>query len=166
MNKAWEFLEYLWQCELRYKGVRVNAFGIPIKYSKYKNPNSCYTTLSRLNKKGFITKKSEGWHVTEKGKEYINKGKKELLNFNSSFKNSDPKNLLLSFDVPEERRVERRWLRIHLKKFKYSMIQKSVWVGPSPLPKEFVSYLKEIKLHSCIKKFKLAKAYQFNKANY
>ena len=63
------------------------------------------------------------------------------------------------FDVPESRQNERKWLREHLKKFKYCMVQKSVWVGPSPLPKEFISYLKEIKLNSCIKIFKLAKSY-------
>ncbi len=46
-----------------------------------------------------------------------------------------------------------------LKKFGYIMIQKSVWVGPSPLPKEFKDYMKEIKLDKCIKTFKLEKSY-------
>jgi DNA-binding transcriptional regulator PaaX len=63
------------------------------------------------------------------------------------------------FDVPTERKPEREWLRWHLKKFDYVMIQKSVWVGPSPLPKDFKEYLEEIKLTKCIKTFKLAKSY-------
>ena len=29
------------------------------------------------------------------------------------------------------------------KKFHYVMIQKSVWRGPSPLPKEFLDYIKK-----------------------
>ena len=39
------------------------------------------------------------------------------------------------------------------------MIQRSVWVGPSPLPIEFSSYLKEIKLGDNLKTFKLARGY-------
>jgi hypothetical protein len=39
------------------------------------------------------------------------------------------------------------------------MIQKSVWVGPSPLPKEFMDYVKEIGLKDNLKTFKLAKSY-------
>jgi CRISPR-associated endonuclease Cas2 len=63
------------------------------------------------------------------------------------------------FDVPEERKGEREWLRLQLKRFGFAMIQKSVWVGPSPLPKEFLAYLKEIKLLRHTKYFKLAKPY-------
>ena len=40
------------------------------------------------------------------------------------------------------------------------MIQKSVWVGPSPLPKEFMNYISKIGLKSTIKTFKLAKGYK------
>ena len=39
------------------------------------------------------------------------------------------------------------------------MIQKSVWVGPSPLPKYFLDYLKEIKIGNNFKTFKLVKSY-------
>ena len=67
------------------------------------------------------------------------------------------------FDVPEPKKAEREWLRWHLKKFNYLMIQKSVWVGPSPLPKEFLDYIKSIGLKESLKTFKLAKGYDFNK---
>ena len=42
--------------------------------------------------------------------------------------------------------------------FDYLMIQKSVWLGPSPLPSEFVSYTKSIGLDSCIKVFHVTKS--------
>jgi len=67
---------------------------------------------------------------------------------------------LVMFDVPTERKSEREWLRWHLKKFGYIMIQQSVWVGPSPLPKEFNNYIKSIKLDNCIKTFKLERPYK------
>ena len=64
------------------------------------------------------------------------------------------------FDIPTDKKAHREWLRWHLKKFGYIMIQKSVWVGPFPLPKEFKEYIKEIKLDKCLKTFKLEKPYK------
>lgn len=160
MSFILDVLEDLWNIQLHYKGVRVNMFGVP---QSFKNKENSYrSTLSRLHKNGLISKKSENWILTNKGKEYLNT-KKVLCKFDSNFKSNAPKNLLLIFDVPESRKSERRWLRLHLKKFKYFMIQKSAWVGPSPLPREFVSYLKEIKLDSCIKRFRLASPYKIHK---
>ncbi|MCX6717161.1 MAG: hypothetical protein NTU76_00605 [Candidatus Taylorbacteria bacterium] len=42
------------------------------------------------------------------------------------------------------------------------MIQRSVWVGPSPLPKDFIDYVKSIGLRDKLKTFKLAKSYSEN----
>lgn len=87
--------------------------------------------------------------------------KKRLYNssFNFSFKKDAPKDLVVMYDIPHELKKERDWFRRHLVKFGYIMIQKSVWVGPSPLPKEFIKYLKEIKIGDKLKTFKLAKPY-------
>ena len=107
-----------------YKGVKVDAFGVPI----------------------FNTKKDI---------------KKRLYNtsFSSSFRENAPKNLIVMYDIPDNLKKERDWFRRHLIKFGYKMIQRSVWVGPSPLPKEFLGYLKEIKIGDKFKTFKLAKSY-------
>lgn len=79
--------------------------------------------------------------------------------FFSSFKKDAPKNLIVMYDIPHKLKKERDWFRRQLIKFGYIMIQKSVWVGPSPLPKEFLDYLKEIKIDGNFKTFKLAKSY-------
>lgn len=63
------------------------------------------------------------------------------------------------YDVIEAKKKERDWFRRQLKNFGYIMIQRSVWVGPSPLPKEFLSYVKLIDLQDHLKTFKLAKPY-------
>lgn len=63
------------------------------------------------------------------------------------------------YDVADGKKKERDWLRRHLIKFGYIMIQRSVWVGPSPLPEQFVAYIKELGLRASVKKFKLAKPY-------
>ena len=82
------------------------------------------------------------------------------VSFASSFKDTDPKNLIVMYDIPHEMKKERDWFRRQLVNFGYIMIQKSVWVGPSPLPKHFLQYLKEIKIGDKFKTFKLAKSYR------
>lgn len=115
-----------------YKGMKVNAFGLPIFSDDKKS-------RIKTNKR-----KRNFYHVA----------------FSSPFKKNLPKNLIVMYDVVDNRKKERDWFRRHLKKFDYIMIQKSVWVGPSPLPKDFLDYIKEIKLHVHVKTFKLAKPYE------
>jgi len=79
--------------------------------------------------------------------------------FSSPFKDDSSKNLIVMYDIPHYQKKERDWFRRHLIKFNYVMIQKSVWVGPSPLPKDFLDYLKEIKIGDNFKTFKLSKSY-------
>ena len=82
-----------------------------------------------------------------------------LHSFVSCFSEGAPKNLILMYDIPHARKKERDWFRRQLKNFDFIMIQKSVWVGPSPLPKDFLDYLKRIGLQDKFKTFKLAKSY-------
>jgi|SRR3989344_1985559 len=82
-----------------------------------------------------------------------------LRSFISNFSKEAPKDLILMYDIPHTRKKERDWFRRQLKNFDFVMIQKSVWVGPSPLPVEFISYLKRIGLQKEFKTFKLAKSY-------
>ena len=114
-----------------YKGMRVNMFGLPILAT---NKNSRIKKENR--KKNFY-----------------------LTSFVSNFGKDAPKNLLLIYDIPEPMKKERDWFRRQLKIFGFIMIQKSVWVGPSPLPKDFLDYLKRIGLEKQFKTFKLAKGY-------
>lgn len=111
--------------------MRVNAFGIPVFKKDRK---------SRTKKKG----RRKALYYTS---------------FISPFKKDAPKNLIVMYDIPDRLKKERDWFRRQLIKFGYVMIQKSVWVGPSPLPKEFMKYLKEIKIGENFKTFKLAKSY-------
>ena len=112
---------------------------------------------------GLVEKSDQGLILTIKGQKYIKRKIDSLRQFYFDFDKNAPKNLLVMFDIPETKKAEREWLRWHLKKFNYSMIQKSVWVGPSPLPKEFLDYLKIIKIKDGFKTFKLAKGYDFKK---
>jgi CRISPR/Cas system-associated endoribonuclease Cas2 len=112
-----------------YKGVLVNSFGFPIL-----NPDKTSTKTSNVKRV---------FHDT----------------FLSDIHKDAPKNLIVMYDIPHEKKKERDWFRRHLKKFNYIMIQKSVWVGPSPLPKDFLDYVKSIDLMDRLKTLKLAKPY-------
>ncbi len=117
---------------LKYKGITVNSFGFPVFNS------------GEENVKG----------VGEKGKRYY-----QYRQFVYNFPLGSPKNLIVTYDLPSDKRKERDWFRRHLQKFDYIMIQKSVWVGPSPLPRDFLSYVKSIGLSDKVKTLKLADPY-------
>jgi DNA-binding transcriptional regulator PaaX len=117
-----------------YKGMRVNAFGLPVFQNEIK-----------------------------KDKRIRPKRASYFISFLSPFHKDTPKNLIVMYDISSIQRRERDWFRRQLVKFGFVMIQKSVWVGPSPLPKDFLDYLKEIKIRDSFKTFKLAKPYDSNK---
>ena len=129
----WVYNLYMTNRNLRHKGMRVNVFGLSIA-DDFKN-------------------KSVGKHNLRKRNSHHHHS------FESSFSENSPKNLMVMYDVPQGMKKEREWFRRHLVKFGYVMIQKSIWVGPSPLPKDFLDYLREIKIGDKFKTFKLAKPY-------
>lgn len=163
MSLVYEILKELNNTTLKYKGLRVNLFGIP-KFKKY-SQNCLSGTLSYLRQSGLVENMDAGLKITPKGQKYVKRKMDSLRQFYCKFDDNAPKNLIVMFDIPETKKAEREWLRWHLKKFNYSMIQKSVWVGPSPLPKDFLDYIKSIKIKEGLKTFKLAKGYDFEKSD-
>lgn len=160
MSAEIEVLKYLSKKKtmLRYGGMRVNLFGLPdFQYYKYQ---TLANRLTILRKKDFIKMMPSGDYViTGKGRTFLEKQKNILKSFETEKDENTPKDLLIVYDIPENKKKERDWFRRHLKKFHFRMIQKSVWVGPSPLPQEFLNYLNEIKLGDDFKKFKLSRGY-------
>jgi hypothetical protein len=123
---------------LKYKGVTVGAFGLPVLFSSKKNTQE----------------------PGEPERKYF-----QYQCFIHNFKNTAPRDLIVMYDIPTEKKKEREWFRRHLQKFGYIMIQKSVWVGPSPLPRDFLNYLKKLGLLSQLRTLKLAKPYSRNDRN-
>jgi DNA-binding transcriptional regulator PaaX len=120
---------------LYYKGIKVNALGLPV---------------DDLRKKDRLKKKNR-------------KRNFYYSSFTSPFNENEQKKLLLIYDIPEAMKKERDWFRRQLISFNFIMIQKSVWVGPSPLPKDFLEYLRVIKIEDNFKTFKLEKGYECKK---
>lgn len=143
---------------IRYKGVRVGFLGLPdFKYYKYQTlANRC----SDLKNRGYIKEMNGEYFITYKGEDFLNKRiKNNFKKFISEKTEKDPKDLLILYDIPQDKTSARNWFRRELKNFHFIMIQRSVWVGPSPLPKDFLQYIKEIKISDDFKTFKLARGY-------
>ncbi len=117
---------------LFYKGIPTNSFGIPIFIV---GEEKCDDEEMRKVKRFY--------HPS----------------FTSPFKVSAPKDTIVTYDIPTEYATERDWFRRQLMKFGYVKIRQSIFAGPSPLPKMFVQYLKEIQIDDKITILKLARPY-------
>jgi len=143
----------------RYKGFRTGFLGLPdFAYYKYQTlANRC----SELKNKGYIKQVNGDYFITFKGEEFLNKKEHIIFKkFKPNKTENDPKDLLLLYDISEQKRSERNWFRRELRHLHFIMIQRSVWVGPSPLPNEFTQYLKNLNLKNEIKTIKLENGYK------
>lgn len=73
-------------------------------------------------------------------------------------KEKSQKFVTVAFDVPEKERRERDWLCFALKALGLSMIQKSVWVGKTKIPREFLNDLARLRLVDFVEIFEVSKA--------
>ena len=153
-----QILEILNTKRAYYKGIPVNILGLPI--FKNKNPKSVRNQCCYLIKEGLITTEDKNLILTKKGRIFLKNKILKKSDFNFYFDKDAQKDLLVMYDIPEDKKPEREWFRRHLIKFGYVMIQRSVWVGPSPLPKDFIDYVKKIGLKDDLKTFKLARGYK------
>ena len=126
-------------------------------YGKKLNGNSVHTIINRMKRNGLLRKKSKGWSITAEGRTYLNKkdsGIKKFFKSENIIDNREKvKRLIIIFDIPEKKKRYREWLRTELVGFGFTLIQKSVWLGPA-LPKEFVEYLNEVKLLKHVRFFR------------
>ncbi len=116
---------------------------------------SVKSAIFRLQAKGYVANTSAGWYLTSAGKVHVKET--HLLGYIASpFKETDRKNIVIAFDVPERDRAKRDWLRNQIKIFGYKMLQQSLWIGPGPLPKSFIKRLEDLNLRKSTKIFKVA----------
>jgi len=129
----------------------------PREQRSYASPKTLYTTLSRLKKNGLVAREGGFWKITKKGGKYFEKKKETSFprhTFYKEIKRYAPKSMIVAFDVPERYRRKRDWLRVELTMLGFKPIQKSVWLGPAPLPKKFIESLDEFNILQFIKFFK------------
>lgn len=130
------------------------------KYLKDKYPHdfdaeNFRNILSRLKRDKLVEKAGYGfWKTTKKGENQANFLHKYYKYEEFKNKNRDKRpNTIITFDVPELNRKKRDYLRLELVAMGYIPVQKSVLLGHSPLPKEFLDYIRDLKLSGYIQIF-------------
>jgi len=143
---------------IKYKGFRTTFLGLPdFKHYKYQ---TLANKFSSLKQKKYIKEINNTYFITKAGENFLNQQSRNTFKtFKSEKTEKDPKDLLILYDIPQDQTSIRNWFRRELRIFHFVMIQRSVWVGPSPLPKDFLDYVKEIKIDDNFKTFKLEKGY-------
>ena|SRR3989338_9890191 len=63
--------------------------------------------------------------------------------------------VMVLFDIPENKRKVRNWLRLQLKLWDFELLQQSVWLGKGPLPEEFIERLHLFDIRECVKILKV-----------
>lgn len=135
---------------------RFNQILYERKMQRYKR-GVIQSSLSRLSKRGYVKKSDQGWSATERGQKHLKRTR--LFEYiESPFGKNAGAGTIISFDIPERDRVKRNWLRNQIKIFGYKMLQQSLWVGPGPLPKDFISRLEDMGIRKNVKTFKIRKA--------
>lgn len=106
------------------------------------------TALCRLKKQGIVESGGYGlWHLTTKGRALAQNYKSRQKDYERTRELSRArKDTVVIFDVPENRRTVRDYLRIELVSLGYEQLQKSVWIGGGPLPEAFMEFVLDKKL--------------------
>lgn len=133
-----------------------SLFGLDLtQYERYEKKwkRMIYSALARLEEKELITKTKKAkhycWLLNSRGEKIIN----QLNNYSDQLTEEDDKIRFFIFDIPEKQRKNRNVIRSNLISFGYKMLQKSVWVGKRPLPRDFLEEIKEMGLWSNIHLF-------------
>jgi len=124
-----------------------------------------YTLISRLKKDGLIEKNKNKNEIfiklTAKGKSILKILQAQKHNDlpNKRYETQEETTFkIITFDIPEKQRKKRKWLRDSLRELKFEMLQKSVWIGKTKLPEEFISDLNRAKILSYIEIFEITKS--------
>lgn len=116
--------------------------------------------LSKLKHDGFIKETegvNNGFVISKRGRTKLIELKKKFQNKHYKVKNQKVNPIIISFDIPEEFRRKRAWLREVIQNLGFEMMHKSVWVGNIKLPEQLVLDLDRMNILEFIEIFKVSK---------
>ena len=118
--------------------------------SGYKH-RTLVATFQRAKKTGYLHQEENLLKLTEKGRRFVQPYVAEKLNKDVL--------LFIIFDIPEQQAFARRRLRLLLRQWHFSQIQKSVWASQYDFREPLVEAIKELALEDHVQLFKGAKLY-------
>lgn len=119
-----------------------------------------YRLLNHLKEQGLVMRMQEKrngrsiWKITKQGQ-----AKRKLLHQSPERYSIIPGTeiKIVAFDIPERQKKQRDWLRAVLKHLKFTLVQRSVWIGTTILPEELIDDLHDRALLSCVQIFSITK---------
>ena len=116
--------------------------------------------LSKLKRDGLI-KQTKGldnvFAISDRGKIKLTELKNKFQNKHYEIKDKKINPVIISFDIPEEFRRKRAWLREVIKNLGFKMVHKSVWVGNVSLPEQLILDLDRMNVLEFIEIFEINK---------
>lgn len=113
-----------------------------IHATKITHPNSLKRAIYKATTKGYLERKEDYLKITKLGKERLSR----IMPVYEEKRPWDGKLYLITYDVPEERKKDRDYLRDYLKKLNCGMLQHSVWLTPYNPKKIIADLVKQIRL--------------------
>lgn len=148
-----------------YRRAREMAYGrmrgkkSPEELQKERN-QKFHNLMYRLKEDGLIAKKRSSWAITKKGKRKLDKLKERKEKFmpRKKYEIETGKELnIVIFDIPEEQRRKRDWLRETLVQLEFSKLQQSVWISRNKLPEELLKNLQTFHMLEYVEIFSITK---------
>lgn len=120
-----------------------------------------YNLLYQLQKDQLVAGSHElGFHLTGRGMHILDRLRKRRERAvpppTYEVKKTDTL-IVFVFDIPEGDRYKRSWVRSALKNLDFTMLQKSVWIGKTKLPKSFLDDLGRLDLFPYVHIFSVSK---------
>ena len=145
-----ELIAFLLSCHSN--SIRKKILWERIQKKRKISQNIYCQNIYRLKKRGILEDKNDTFYLSQKGRVFFQNPYKKVKE-----KPLKDNKILVIFDIPETKRKVRTWIRNQIKEWDFEMIQKSVWIGYGPLPKEFTERLKILKVNDGVKIYNLRK---------
>lgn len=114
-------------------------------------------SIRRLQKQGFVERNNNKYSLTKIGREFAN----YIVNRKKVLTNKwDNKYRVVIFDIPEQKKDVRNWLRKELYFLNYKKLQESVFISKYPLTKDLVKEIKERKIGNCVNYLLVERVYK------
>ncbi|MEK7075368.1 MAG: hypothetical protein AAB948_01035 [Patescibacteria group bacterium] len=117
---------------------KINVYSFIKRFYRHESYRKIYTHIYQLEKRGYLEK------YKLKDLEYLRASDKGIASLDTFKRERDGKWKMIIFDIPENKRAVRDYLRTKLKQLGFKRWQNSIWITPYRLPDDVVSELKEL----------------------
>lgn len=149
-----------------YRKLRTISESAPVRRNRVKSAQKSqnqrfYALLNQLKRNGLVqkNKRESGaiWKITKRGLAKLRLLRENREDIGTYMKKKDKKFKIVIFDIPEEERHKRSWLRSVLVSLDFNLLQKSVWIGKNKIPERLLHDLRRKSMLEYVHIFEVSK---------